>query len=707
MENESKNLRAAFENVEGAFFKERLQFKKLLLANPNHFGNLAEKFGPAAFKLNSNSFYEELGCVGYHPQQEMLEAVVYVKQQGGYGTDVCGTGTPEFVRFYTSRDNGASWHDEGLTGFQAFNIPASVTSKQRLEYATSLKINPKRRLCFVDNHLMLVRAILSWNNPPPANAPNWTPVWGGVRDATVQIEPRRFFFPKDIFEIAKIKPVLALTDLLDSNQMLPTVQKTLSVADLSVLYKDAKVPQHRFAFKEIAQFANSKADISAEMLTQMIPGIKLDPGIFEKLFPVTDGDTGFEELKCIGLDPNHPDMLVGVIEVKKNNGYSGGPCTNGSTEYVSFWADFDGNGSFEAFIGTGQVQVYDLPNIPANGVHYSVQVPINLSDFRQKCQKGAKVVRIRAILSWNSPASDANDVPTWGNREETLIHIAPAVSAPAGKIAIIGGIAVSNIGAISGLTLPGAVYAYNNLAPDSLGRACAFGGRVTVNGTPINTFSYKVEVRPYNSSGAWNAVVTDIVATRSDGTTFIHSALPDGRFLYLNYTQNVLSVMAQWDTTGVDLWDMRLTTFDTALNVAGVDLHRVQLYNKAPEADIVITAGTGDCGRFRIGDSMIGDFVARDVASFPSGTIDMLASFSIAVEPVFSPPDPVVITPSSGTSSTVAAPGAGWTLATTGMRSCGYIIRVVATNRTILNSVGIGFHSSDSSGFCLLMPDEV
>jgi hypothetical protein len=707
MEHESKGLRAVFENIEGAFFKERVQFKKLLLANPNHFGNLDETFGKPVLKLSGNSFYEELGCVGYHPQQEMLEAVVYVKQQGGYGTDVCGSGTPEYVRFYTSRDNGASWQDEGLTSFQAFNIPAGVTGKQRLEYAASLKIAPKRRLCFVDNHLMQVRAILSWNNPPPAHAPNWTPVWGGVRTATVQVEPRRFFFPKDIFEIAKIKPALALTELLDSNQMLPAVQKTLSVADLSVLYKDEKVPQHRFAFKEIAQFAKLNTAISAETLTKFVPGITLDPGIFEQLFPTTDGNTGFEELTCIGLDPNHPDTLVGVIEVKKNAGYSGGPCTSGSTEYVSFWADFDGNGSFESFIGTGQVQVYDLPNIPGDGVHYAVRVPIDLTKFRQKCEKGAKAVRIRAILSWNHPVSDADEVPTWGNREETLIHIAPAVSAPAGKIAIIGGIAVSNISATSGLTLPGAVYAYNNLAPDSLGRACAFGARVTVNGTPINTFSYKVEVRPYNSAGAWNAVVTDIVATRSDGTTFVHSALPDGRFLYLDYTQNILSILAQWDTTGIELWDMRLTTFDTALNVAGVDLHRVQLYNKAPVADIVITAGTGDCGRFRIGDSMIGDFVARDVAAFPSGMLDMLASYSIGVEPVFSPPDPVVITPSGGTISTAAAPGDGWTLATTGMRSCGYIIRVVATNRTIINSASIGFQAADSSGFCLLMPDEV
>jgi hypothetical protein len=50
-----------------------------------------------------------------------------------------------------------------------------------------------------------------------------------------------------------------------------------------------------------------------------------------------------------------------------------------------------------------------------------------------------------------------------------------------------------------GLTTPTAIFATNNTAPDSLGRTCPFGGRVTVQGFPVNGFSYVVEVSPDGS----------------------------------------------------------------------------------------------------------------------------------------------------------------------------------------------------------------
>ncbi len=241
---------------------------------------------------------------------------------------------------------------------------------------------------------------------------------------------------------------------------------------------------HRFAFKEMMHFSMAKTDLSAEMVGKLLPGISIDPSIFDLLFPKTDGDISFEELKCIGLDPNLPDTLVGVIQIKKNSGFSGGPCTNGSTEYVTFWGDTDNNGTFETCFGTAQVQAYDLSGIPAEGAYYAVRLPVNLSEYRQNCKKGPKLVRIRAILSWNAavPCANPNQVPTWGNREETVINIAPSsvISQPAGKIAILGGIPVSFIDDISGLTTPLAVFATNNLPPDSLGRPCPFGLRVTL-----------------------------------------------------------------------------------------------------------------------------------------------------------------------------------------------------------------------------------
>lgn len=687
--------------LQQAHTKERVSFRVLLLTNPNYFGNLKEsKFTPV-LPISGNTFYEELGCVGYQSQEGRLEAVVYVNQPSGYGTDICGPGTPEYVRFYLSFDNGATWQDQGMTSFQAYNVPEGTEGTKRLEYAASLPIHPKKLLCFLDP-LIRMRAILSWNNPPPPNQPNWVPVWGNMKEATVLLEPRRFFFPPELFEAVKVKLPSLVHEVLPPDLPIQTKPKVLGPTELAVHYKDKGVPAHRFAFKEMSAFVSAKTGLSAESFEKILPGIAIDPNIVELLFPKTDGDISFEELRCIGLDPNFPDTLVGIIHVKKPSGYSGGPCTDGSREYVTFWADFDANGSFETCLGTAQVRVYDLSNIPSQGVYYAVRLSVDLAPHRQPCKKGPKVVRIRAILSWNVPApcANPNHVPVWGNREETLINIAPAAGAPAGKIAILGGIPVSYIDDVTGLTTPNAVFATNNLPPDNPdgdintadGRPCPFAGRVTVQGAPLLQHSYKVEVTPAGG-GAPTAVVTDLVLTRQNGSTHVHHANPVTlRFAYLPFTENINSVLAQWDTTGDALWQVKLSTFDGAGNLVGEDTHIIQLDNTRPEATISITTGTGNCGKFNEGVVLGGNFVARDA---------YLGAYSIGVEPAVNPPGVGVPIPSSGLVNTAVAPGNTWSLDTTGMKPCGYVIRVVVRDRAIVNSQAVGHWASDSAGFCL------
>src|SRR4051794_32453033 len=91
--------------------KLRRQFRALVAVNPNYFGNIAESPFPAVVPLQGNTTYEELGCIGYQPQTERLEAVVYVKQPNGYGGKLCSVGSREYVRFYFSFDNGGTWTD--------------------------------------------------------------------------------------------------------------------------------------------------------------------------------------------------------------------------------------------------------------------------------------------------------------------------------------------------------------------------------------------------------------------------------------------------------------------------------------------------------------------------------------------------------------------------------------------------------------------
>ena len=94
--------------------------------------------------------------------------------------------------------------------------------------------------------------------------------------------------------------------------------------------------------------------------------------------------------------------------------------------------------------------------------------------------------------------------------------------------------------------------------------------------------SYKVEVTP-SGGGAPTDVVTDLVLTRFDGTTFTHTAnVVTGRFTYLPFTENVNSVLAQWDTAGDAKWVVKLSTFDGGGSLVGTDTHLIQLDNTWP-----------------------------------------------------------------------------------------------------------------------------
>jgi hypothetical protein len=180
-------------------------------------------------------------------------------------------------------------------------------------------------------------------------------------------------------------------------------------------------------------------------------------------------------------------------------------------------------------------------------------------------------------------------------------------------------------------------------------------------------------------------------------TTWLKADAITKRFAYLPFTQNVNSLLAQWDSSGDALWYVRLTVFDGGgVQQGSPDKHRIQLDNTGPEASIVITTGPGSCGKFPVGTLLGGTFVARDL---------YLGSYSLGVEPAVNPPGVGLPAPSSGLVNTAVAPGDPWTLDTTGMTPCGYVIRVVAADRAIVSSQSVGHYSSDSDGFCLEGPE--
>src|ERR1700737_2083251 len=52
-------------------------------------------------------------------------------------------------------------------------------------------------------------------------------------------------------------------------------------------------------------------------------------------------DTSYEELRCIGYNPDL-GLLSATIEIKLPFGFGGDLCSNGSLEYVRFWVSYAG-----------------------------------------------------------------------------------------------------------------------------------------------------------------------------------------------------------------------------------------------------------------------------------------------------------------------------------------------------------------------------
>ena len=132
-------------------------------------------------------------------------------------------------------------------------------------------------------------------------------------------------------------------------------------------------------------------------------------------------DTTYEQLTCLGYNPRSRD-LGAVVRVKLTGGYSGGPCTDGSKEYVRFYLDY-GDG---VWVDEGAVN-FDAHDLPFDEeLCYAVRLRLNPKK-RSCCDRKPVLPKVRAILSWNvePPPGLPNWLPVWGNRLECDVQIAP------------------------------------------------------------------------------------------------------------------------------------------------------------------------------------------------------------------------------------------------------------------------------------------
>lgn len=700
--------------------KDRSQFRKLIAANPSHFYDLKKAVPKLGGPPSGNTTYEELICVGYQPALKLLHATVHVKLANGFLGELCGDGSMEFVQFYIDYGEGAGWQDVGYATFNTHDIPNFTDCQDNpdkpLSYVVTLPLEPDADCC---NRPVLpkVRAILSWESPP--TGPNDPIVWGNGLDRHIQIKPYLFCitnFIDVLFKDTNVQWKLPLSlKYLAANKIELPPPPELELPDMVELYSasakgkgpaaSAVVEPHRFGFKNMLSALNVGV-LSPKLIEQKIAeweNLNLDWGSAVAKLDKTSGDTSYEELDCVGLDPN-TDRLVATYRIKRSTGYSGDLCAKGSTEYVAFWADWDDTCKW-TYLGTAEVAAHDISEIPGDDLHYAAELRVDLADFLESCEE-LKVGRVRAMLSWNTPPNPANPdaVPHWGNRLDVHVHIKPGTAEEGPHLSIIGGIGVAEISTAStGMTVSGARFALTGAFADPwlTSRPCPFGGQIVISGKPQDAGDrYRIMVRTVG--GGTEQPVTEKIRTVDEyGNPTWRFADSDQAFTFLNDDYNQYNLLAWWNPDGNDLWEIRLQLIDGAANeVATSPWYRIQLDNKRPEAEISLDSGP--CHQFIKTDPapvVTGQFVARE----PSGHF---GAFSLDTLPhSVSPPNPSTATPT--TSETAASPGDSWSLNTKDMQPCGYVVRVRVWDRTIVGSVQ-GHHnrSTDDVGFCLLAPEE-
>ena len=681
----------------------RSQYTTLLATNPNYFGQLAGSgFEPELVKSYDTTF-EDLCGVGYSPERRRLEATVVVKRATGYGGPLCSPGSREYVRFYV--DYGSGWQDAGIAAAQVHDVPNGKDCDGHpdhpLTYIVGVPYDPSGKVCD-SPQLPLVRAILSWQTAPPAGQPDWPSVWGTRHECHVQIAPRKpklsdlvtLFKPKLTSDVTLPKWYAAAAD----TEIAAPPPSPRSLAKLRADYAQVDVPAHRYGLVDIHPLLASGDPQQVQQKAEVWKSAGIDWAAGVKALLATKGDVSYEELECLGLD-NNTDMLVGTFRVKKPYGFSGGPCSAGSTEYVAFWADWGAADCAYTYLGTVKVGTHDYNPMPAGGLCYSALLPVDLEGVRRGCDKPV-IGRIRAVLSWGVPPSttDPDAIPHWGNRVDTHVQVRPGDPVSGPHITVLGGIPTAKIeqsGLNIGLTKPDAVFAENGMPADGLGRPCPFAGRVSVHGvgvTPGLTL-YRLLVRNVTLGTAFTPVTTKFWVTDFLGNPVPVTPGVDGWLVAP--MQNSTHLLGWIDTSGDDLWAVRLELSSSPVT----DTRSFQLDNTLRLAedggadpdntgDLHITSG-GDCGKFAVGDTISGWFVARD---------RHFAGYSIDTVPYPAPAGQ--LTPASSTTQTPAG-GLSWSLDTTGMTPCGYVIELWVSDLAIVNSAYTGRARRVTRGFCL------
>ena len=135
-------------------------------------------------------------------------------------------------------------------------------------------------------------------------------------------------------------------------------------------------------------------------------------------------NTAYEELTCVGLWPEK-NLAEATLMVKLPFGFLGDLCSKGSTEYIRFFIDWDGDGDFfdaNEDLGLVTLNVHDIDQVKEFPLCYAV--PLEFKPLFAKCDE-PYIVLLRAILSWEIVPTGPNFIPPWGNVLECWVQVDP------------------------------------------------------------------------------------------------------------------------------------------------------------------------------------------------------------------------------------------------------------------------------------------
>lgn len=509
---------------------------------------LASAYFLQPLKVKEVTHWEQLTCVGFNPQLSRLEAVVNINQATGYSGPLCSRGSQEYVRFFV--DWGSGFEDVGMSSFKAADINDGTPADPiRHMVAHGLNDLAHRQADCEKAAIAKVRAILSWNVPPPATNPNFIPAYGNVLNVHIQLLPLQH----------QQLVVMPNGKLLSSLAPLPQPE----LSSLHSAYQAAGVPAHRLLYSTVQpMLGTSEVGIGPSFQMADLSKLKIDvQKIINQLNqPVTKPNLMYEELTCLGLDTDN-DTLGAVIKVKKPTGYSGDLCHAGSLEHVAFWADWDRNGSYDEYLGTATVRTHDIANIPADGLYYCVALHVNLRDRLKRCSQ-PNVVRIRAVLSWATPPSTTNPhaLNYWGNRLDAEVQLRP-VSRGTGVYNLnmysINDVPLAQIDSNPASSTYGLAYP-TSLLPSG---ARPFGGQIKISGVfnnsgPAGSVFYKIEYEDLTAGTAYQPITdAQVFQLMSGGSTTLEArSSVNGWFPYLPtqvpLVHEKLYMLALWNTAG-------------------------------------------------------------------------------------------------------------------------------------------------------------